>query len=193
MNRVSVVVSNPAYVAKAALDVDEVDPADLAPLVSGTAPIITAPASEDGDVAEDKAEDKDEDDDVEDLVKVLQEILDNLEELNKEVRDLLSPFPGGTSTQQPPVDPCIDVWDTVKASEREYNLYPESSRNDISVRLCNQVEHMLQKMQERVNQQTWNKGDKDQIDGLANKLVMHLRLSRLTEKVLRDQANGPNM
>ncbi len=54
MNRVSVVVSNPAYVAEAALDVDEVDPADLAPLVCGTAPIVTVPASKDGDVAEDK-------------------------------------------------------------------------------------------------------------------------------------------
>jgi len=48
-------------------------------------------------------------------------------------------------------------------------------------------------MQERVNQQTWNKGDKDLIDGLANKLVIHFRLGRLTEKVLKDQANGPNM
>ena len=54
MNRVSVVVSNPVYVAEAALDVDEVNPADLAPLVSGTAPIVTVPASKDGDVAEDK-------------------------------------------------------------------------------------------------------------------------------------------
>jgi len=44
MNRVSVVVSNPAYVAEAALDVDEVDPTDLAPLVSGTTSIVTAPA-----------------------------------------------------------------------------------------------------------------------------------------------------
>ena len=124
-------------------------------------------------------------------MKVLQEVLDNLEELNKEVRDLLSPSPGGTRTQQPPPDPRIDVWDTGKAWEQEYNLHPESSMNDISVRLCNQVEDLLQKMQERVNQQTWNKGDKDLIDGLANILVM--RLSRLTEKVLRDQANRPNM
>jgi len=116
-------------------------------------------------------------------VKVLQEVLDNLDELNKEVRD--------TSTQQPPADPRIDVWDTRKGWEQEYNLHPESSMNDNSVRLCNQVEDLLQKMQERVNQQTWNKGDKDLIDGLANILVM--RLSRLTEKVLRDQANGPNM
>jgi len=36
-------------------------------------------------------------------VKVLQDVLDDLEELNREVRDLLSPSPGGISTQQPPV------------------------------------------------------------------------------------------
>jgi len=36
---------NPAYINEAALDVDEVDPADLAPLVSGNASIVTAPAS----------------------------------------------------------------------------------------------------------------------------------------------------
>ena len=182
---------NQAYITEVALDVDEVDPVDLAPIVSGNAPIVTAPASEDGDVAEDGVEDKDEDDDAEDLV--LQEIRYSLEELNKEVRDLLSPSPGGTSTQQPPVDPRIDVWDTGRAWEREYNLHPESSKNDISVRLFNQVEDMLQKMHERVIQQTCNKGDKDLIDRLANIQVMHFRLSRLTEKVPRDQANGHNM
>ena len=37
---------NPAYINDAALDVDEVDPIDLATLVSGNAPIIAAPASE---------------------------------------------------------------------------------------------------------------------------------------------------
>ncbi len=47
---------------------------------------------------------------------------------------------------------------------------------------------MLQIIKERVNQQTWNKRDKDLIDGLTNVLVMHLRLGRLTEK-----ANEPNM
>jgi len=37
---------NPAYINEAALDVGEEDPIDLAPLVSGNAPIVTAPASE---------------------------------------------------------------------------------------------------------------------------------------------------
>ena len=60
--------------------VDEVDPADLAPLVRGTAPIVTVPALEDGDVTKDKVEDKNVDDDAEDLVKVLQDVLDGLEE-----------------------------------------------------------------------------------------------------------------
>ena len=44
MNHVPVIVSNPVYVADVELDEDEVDPVDLAPLVSGNAPIVTAPA-----------------------------------------------------------------------------------------------------------------------------------------------------
>jgi len=48
-------------------------------------------------------------------------------------------------------------------------------------------------MQERVDRQTWNKEDKDMTAGLGNILVLHFRLDRLTEKVLRDQDNGPNM
>jgi len=57
MNRVPVIICNPVYVDEAALDEDGIDPADLAPLVSGNAPIVTAPASENGDVAEDAVED----------------------------------------------------------------------------------------------------------------------------------------
>ena len=92
---------------------------------------MTAPASEDGDVAEDKVDDENEDDDTEGLVKAMQEVLDNLEELNKELRGLVSPTPGDTSTQQPPVHPSIDVWDTGKAWEQESDLYPKASRDDI--------------------------------------------------------------
>ena len=47
MNRVPIILRNPAYVAEVEPDEDEVDPADLAPLVGGNAPIVTAPASED--------------------------------------------------------------------------------------------------------------------------------------------------
>ena len=68
MNHVPVIVRNPAYVVEIKLEEDGVDPVDLAPLASGNAPIVTAPASEDGDVAEDVAEDKDDGDVTEDVL-----------------------------------------------------------------------------------------------------------------------------
>ena len=65
MNRVPVIVRNPAYVEEVELDEDEVNPADLIPLVSGNTPIVTVPASEDENVAEDVVDDGDEDEDEE--------------------------------------------------------------------------------------------------------------------------------
>jgi len=53
MNRVSVIVRDPAYIEEVELDEDEIDPADLTPLISGNTPIITVPASEDENAAED--------------------------------------------------------------------------------------------------------------------------------------------
>ena len=57
------IASNPAYLAEVTgvdqEDADEIDPADLAPLISGSAPIVNAPASEDGEVAEDEEEAED--------------------------------------------------------------------------------------------------------------------------------------
>ena len=61
IHQVPVIVCNPAYVADVELDEDEVDPADLTPLVSGNAPIVTAPALEDEDLAEDVVEDRNND------------------------------------------------------------------------------------------------------------------------------------
>ena len=193
MNRVAVIVGNPAYVAEAALDVDEVDPDYLPPLVSGDAPIVTAPAQEDGDVAEDNVEDEIEDEDTEVLVRTMQEVVDKLAELNQELESMMSSAPEDTNTQEPLLDPNINVWDTRKAWEQEFDLYPEASREEVCSRIYVQVGKLLHKMQERVDQQTWNRDDKDVTDGLANIIVMHFRLGRLTEKALRDQANGPNM
>jgi len=193
MNQVPVIVRNPAYVADVELDEDEVDPADLTPLVSGNAPIVTAPASEDEDVAEDVVEDGNDDEEMEDIPKILQDVISSLEELNKEVRALLSPAPGGAGSQQPPIIPRIDVWDTGRAWEREYRLHPDSSREEISSRLFNQVVDLRRNMQEWISQQTWNERDKELIDGLNNITVMHIRLGRLTEKVLKNQAKRPNM
>ena len=64
---------------------------------------------------------------------------------------------------------------------------------EISDRLFNQVLDLLRIMHKRINQQTWNERDRELIDGLNNISVMHLRLGRLTEKVLKGQAKQPNM
>ena len=55
----------------------EIAPVDLKPLISGSAPIVNAPASEDGEVAQDEVEDGNVDE-AEGLLKVMQEVLVNL-------------------------------------------------------------------------------------------------------------------
>ena len=193
MNQVPVIVRNPVYVADVELDEDEVDPANLTPPVSGNAPIVTAPASEDEAVAEDVVEDRNDDKEMEDVPQMLRDVISSLEELNKELRSILSPAPGDTYSHQPPVVPRIDVWDTGRAWERKYKLYPDPSRKEISDRLFNQVVDLRRIMHEQVSHQTWNERDKELIDGLNNITVMHVILGRLTEKVLKDQAKKPNM
>ena len=98
MNRVPVFVRNPAYIEEVELDEDGVNPANLAPLVSGNTPIITMPALEDEDVAEEVVEDKDEDEKMEDVPQILREVVHDLEELNRELRSIMSPPPRDTST-----------------------------------------------------------------------------------------------
>ena len=165
MNRVPVIVRNPAYVEELEPD-EEVDPADLAPLISGNTPIITIPASEDEEAAgeivadgaegviqgleeltqeirnwtsppcedadsptitvpasEDKnvTEDASEDDD-EVVPHILQEAIQSLAGLSQELRSILSLR--DTSSQKHTVVPNVDIWDTGKAVEQEYRLYP---------------------------------------------------------------------
>ena len=181
MNRVSVIVRNPAYLREVELDEDGVDPVDL---VSGNTPITTVPASEDEDVAEEVVEDKDEDEKMEDIPQILREVA-------QELRSMLSPPPRDTSFQQPTVVPYVDVWDTGKALEQEYRMYPASTRKEVSDRLSNQVWDLLRILQERVDQQTCNSKDIKLIDGLKAISVMHFRLGRLTEKVLNSQIWKP--
>ena len=176
---------NPAYINEAALDVDEVDPADLAPLVSGNASIVTAPASEDKDVAEDVVEDRVDDEGMEDVSQILREVVSDLEELNTELRSILSPALGDTRSHQSADVPQVDVWDTGKTWEQEYRLYPDPSIDEISSRLFNQVWDLLQILQERVDQRTCNNKDIKLIDGLKAISVMHARLGKLTEKALK--------
>ena len=198
MNRVSVIVQNPAYIE--GLDGDEVDPADLAPLISGNTPIVTVPASEDEDVAEEVVEDEDEDPDEEDLLKVMENALEELEErsrrviqglqgLGQELGNIMSRR--DTGSQQPTDVPNVDVWDTGKVMEQEYRLHPDPTMMEVRDRLSNQVFDLLQILQERVDQHTCNDKDIRLIEGLKTILVLQSRLSILTDIKLNCQAKRP--
>ena len=132
MNRVSVIVRNPASIGEVELDEDGINLTNLVPLVSRTTPITTVPALEDEDVAEEVVEDKDEDEKMEDIPQILREVVQDIKELNQELRSMMSLPPRDTSTQQPTVVPNVDVWDTGKALEQEYRMYPASTRKKVS-------------------------------------------------------------
>ena len=198
MNRVSVIVRNPAYIEE--LDGDEVDPADLAPLISGNTPIVTVPASEDEDVAEEVVEDEDEDPDEEDLLKLMQNTLEELEErsrrviqglqgLDQELDSMMSRR--DTSSRKPTDVPNVDVWDTGKVIEQEYRLHPDPTMMEVRDRLSNQVFDLLQILQERVDQRTCKDKDIRLIEGLKTILVLHSRLGVLTDIMLNRQAKKP--
>ena len=191
MNRVPVIVRNPAYIEEVELVEDEVNPANSIPLVSGNTPIVTVPASENGNVTEDVVEDRDEDEQMEDVPQKLRDVVNGLEELNRELKSILSRHPRDTSSHQPTVVPHVEVWDTEKAWEWEYRLYPHSNRKEVSDRLSTQVWDLLRIMQERIDQQTWNSKDIELIDGLKAISIMHFKLGKLTEKVLKRQAWKP--
>ena len=103
---------NPAYIKEAALDVDEVDPTNLAPLVSGDAPVVTVPTSEDENVVEDLGEDIDEDEEMQDILEKTEKLETEVRELWKEIMDLLSSIPEDVNSLQSADVPQVDVWDT---------------------------------------------------------------------------------
>ena len=155
---------------------------------------------EEEDVAEEVVEDGDEDPDDEDLPKMMQNVIEELEELNREVIQGLQGLDQeldsimslrDTSSQQPIDVPNVDVWDTGKAIEQEYRLHPDSTMMEVRDRLSDQVLDLLQILQERVDQRTCNDKDMRMIEGLKTILVLHSRLSVLTDTVLNRQAKKP--
>jgi len=140
MNRVPVIVQNPAYIDEVELDEEEVDPADITPLISEDTPIITVPASEDENVAEDVVEDGEEDEDMQDILEKMEKLDTEVKELRKEIMDLLSSIHEDINSLQHTVVPQVEVWDTGKAWEQEYRLYPDPTRKEVSDSLSNQVE-----------------------------------------------------
>jgi len=174
------------------VNVDEEDakPDNLVPLVSGNIPIITVPASDDENEAEDVVEDS-EDEDIQEALGEVDRLDREVQELRKEIMNILSSIPVDVKSHQHTVVPQIDVWDTGKAWEQEYRLYPDSNRKEVSDRLSNQIWDLFQIMQERINQQTWNNKDIELINVLKAISVMHFRLGNLTEKVLKRKAKKP--
>ena len=113
------------------------------------------------------------------LVRTMQEVMDKLAELNQELESMVSSTMKDTSTQEPLVDPNVNAWDARKAWE--FRLHPEANRDEVCSRIYVQVGKLLHRLQERADQHTWNRDDKYMMDGLANIVVLHFRLDKLTE------------
>ena len=250
MNRVPVIVWNPAYLEELEPD-GGVVPVDPDTFISGNSQIITAPASEDGDVFEEVVEDRDEKQDDEDLPQSMKDMYDFLGELSEKIQTFNSTMKRSTNPGQPPVVPDdvptsddedviddvpedteedtkqvlqdavqslsmlndglrsvlslsrdtsspqhtdvprVDIWDTGKAIEREFRLFPNPTRKGLKDRLENQVWDLLQLIQERVDQGTYNDTDMRLVDGLHVISVLHARLGILTEIAIKHRAKRP--
>ena len=176
MNRVPVIVWNPAYI-------EELEPRDPLDFISGESQIITAPASDDGATAEGVVDEPGDGGSAEeaevDVKQVLQEAVRRMSTLNDELRSMLS-----LNRDQTAAVPDIDVYDTGKATEEEYRLFPNPTRKDLRDRLNNQVWNMLHLLQERVAQGTCDETDVKLIKGLQVILVLHARLSVCAETAI---------
>ena len=116
-------------------------------------PIITVLASED------------EEEKVNDILKELERSNAETEDILKKMREIISSFPEDTSSNQHPVVPNIDVWDTGKVIEQEYRLSPDPTMKEVRDRLSNQVWDLLQILYGRVNQHAYNNKDIELISG----------------------------
>ena len=65
---------------------------------------------------------------MQDILEKMEKLDTEFKELRKEIMDLLSSIPEDTSSLQPAVVPQVEVWDTGKAWEQEYRLYPDPTR-----------------------------------------------------------------
>ena len=135
--------------------------------------------------------DDEEDEKVNDILEKLERSNAETEDILKKMRELISFLPEGTSSRQHTVVPNVDVWDTGKTIEQEYRLYPDPTLKGIRDRLSNQVWDLLQILQERVNQHTYNDKDIELISGLKSISVLNSRLSVITDTVLKRKAEKP--
>ena len=170
MNQVPVIVQNPAYVEELESERDGVDPVDPAPSISGDDPMVTAPAT----------------DDEEDPKQVLQEAVQSLSRLNDGLRSVLA-----LGRDQRAKVPDVDVYDTGRAIEEEFRLFPNPTRKGLKDRLDNQVLDLLRLLHERVTQGSYNETDIKLIEGLQVISVLHARLGVYTEIAIKHRAKRP--
>ena len=180
---------NPAY---AEHEDGEVDPVDIAPLASGNAPSVTAPASDDGEHDEDMPEDdgdvepdegmitEGQGETVEDMCRFLGRISGQIRAFNNTMQDC-------ARLSQPIVVPDGRLWDTGLALDREFELYPDASRDVVRSRLYSQVWDLLRKMKKPVIKQTWKTEDQEIVEGLVNVMVLSVRNNALLDQALNDQ------
>ena len=176
MNRVPVIVWNPAYI-------EELEPRDSLDLISGESQIITAPASDDGDAVEEVADEPEIGGSAEvadvDVKQVLQEAVQSLSSLNADLRSVLS-----LSRDRSDAVPDVDAYDTGKAIEQEFRRFPNPTRKGMQDRLYNKVWSLLRLLQERINQGTYDRTDVKLIEGLQVIHVLHARLSVCAETAI---------
>ena len=184
MNQVPVIAWNPPYLEELEPE-GEVVPVDPATFISGSSQIITAPASEDGAVVEEVVEEHDD----EDLPQAMKDMYDFLGELSEKIQSFNSTMKRSTSPGQPPAVPDdvpkVDVWDTWKAIEQEFRLFPNPTRKGLKDRLYNQVWDLLRLLQERVTQGTYDETDVKLIEGLQVIYVLQARLSVYAEIAIK--------
>ena len=153
----------------------------------GQPPVVPdeVPASDDEDVVGDIPEEAEED-----TKQVLQDAVQSLSRLNDGLRSVLSLSRDTSSSQHTDV-PNVDVWDTGKAIEQEFKLFPNPTRKGLKDRLDNQVWDLLRLMQERVVQWTYNDTDIKLVEGLHVISVLQARLGVLTEIAIKHRAKRP--
>ena len=177
MNRVPVIVWNPAYI-------EELEPRDSLDSISGESQIITAPAADDGATAEGVVDEPGDGSIAEeaevDVKQVLQEAVQSMSSLNEELRSMLS-----LNRDQAAAVPDIDTYDTGKAIEEEYRLFPNPTRKDLKERLNDQVWNLLHLLQEQVAQRTCDEIDIKLIEGLHVIWVLQARLTIYAEIAIR--------
>jgi len=118
------------------------------------------------------------------------EMYNFLGEISEQIQVFNATMQRNASSSQPPVVPDDKLWDTGLAWEREFDLYPNASRDVVISRLYNQVWDLLQKMKERVIQRTWKTEDQEIVEGLINIMILSVRNNISTDHILKDQVEN---